>query len=203
MKDDKIFNSIKFLGGANKFEVLPKNDLIEMTFWGRSNVGKSTTINSVFNNKTVARVSRTPGRTQQINLFVLGDNIATIADLPGYGYANVSKTVADNLYQLCYDYLHRRKPSRVFLLIDSRRGIMDIDSDVIEAISILGHRTCLIFTKTDLIDKSALESIKMQANDISGEYLMISNKSKNGISELRKKILDLINGKKNTNRKII
>ncbi len=201
MKDDKVFNSIKFFAGANKFKALPNNNLPEIAFWGRSNVGKSSTINSIFNDKTVARVSKTPGRTQQINLFTLEKNVASIADLPGYGYAKVSKTVADNLYQLCYDYLHERQPSMIFLLIDARRGIMDVDNDVIEAMRVIGHRICLIFTKTDLIEAKEFEALKLQADR--NEYLMISNRSRTGVSEVRKKIIDAINGTKDNNRKAI
>ena len=201
MKDNKVFNSIQFFAGANKFIDLPNNNLPEIAFWGRSNVGKSSTINSIFNNKTVARVSKTPGRTQQINLFILDKNIATIADLPGYGYAKVSKTVADSLHQLCYDYLHERKPSRIFLLIDARRGVMDVDKDVVEAMRFIGHNICFIFTKVDLIEISALEDLKLQKQG--DEYLMISNKSGSGIADVRKKIIDIINGTKNNNRKTI
>lgn len=203
MKNDRIFNSIKFLGGANKFKDLPTSNLPEITFWGRSNVGKSSTINSIFENKTVARVSRTPGRTQQINLFLICDNIATIADLPGYGYAKVSKTTADNLYQLCYDYLHNRKTTQVFLLIDARRGIMDIDFDVIKAMEVLGHQICLLFTKADLVDKQNLKDIEEKALGL--DFLMISNKSRAGIIDLRKKITSVINrnGRKNKNNKAV
>ncbi len=201
MKDNKVFNSIQFLAGANKFIALPSNNLPEIAFWGRSNVGKSSAINSIFNNKTVARVSKTPGRTQQINLFILDNNVATIADLPGYGYAKVSKTVADNLYQLCYDYLHARSPSRIFLLIDARRGIMDVDNDVIDAMRFIGHKICFIFTKIDLIERNALESLKSQAQG--DEYLMISNKSGYGVEDVRKKIIDIINATKDNNRKTI
>jgi GTP-binding protein len=143
MKHDKIFNSIKFIAGANKFEALPDNNLKEIAFWGRSNVGKSSTINSIFNKKDLARVSQNPGRTQQINLFSVGNNDAVIADLPGYGYAKVSKTTADNLYQLCYDYLHNRKTEKVFLLIDSRRGLMDVDNDVINALNVLEQQSLI------------------------------------------------------------
>jgi GTP-binding protein len=201
MQDHKVFNSIKFFGGANKFVDLPKNNLIEVAFWGRSNVGKSSTINSIFNNKTVARVSQTPGRTQQINLFTIGDNIATIADLPGYGYAKVSKSVADNLHQLCYDYLHNRSPVITFVLIDARRGFMEVDNDVIEAMDVLGRKVCLVFTKTDLVSENIIAELKQKT--FGRDFLMISNRSKNGITNLRKKIIDAINETKNKSRKSI
>ena len=195
MKNDKIFNTIKFLGGANNFEALPKNNLPEIVFWGRSNVGKSSTINSIFNNNTVARVSSNPGRTQQINLFVIGNNEATVIDLPGYGYAKVSKKVAENLYNLCYNYIHKRQPKIVFLLIDSRRGLMSIDSEVLDALSVLGHNISILLTKTDLVNKNDLVQLE---NDLGGfDHLMISNRSKSGILQLKDNIIDVINERKN------
>lgn len=193
MIDNKIFNTIKFIGGANNFEALPKNNLPEIAFWGRSNVGKSSTINSIFNNNTVARVSSNPGRTQQINLFVIGNNNATVVDLPGYGYAKVSKKIAENLYNLCYNYIHKRRPKIVFLLVDSRRGLMSIDSEVVDALNVIGHRICVLLTKTDLVHKNDLIQLE---SDLGGlDHLMISNKSKTGILQLKNKIVEVINGK--------
>ncbi len=190
MTNNKIFNTIKFLGGANNFNALPNNHLPEIAFWGRSNVGKSSTINSIFNNNTVARVSSNPGRTQQINLFVIGNNQATVVDLPGYGYAKVSKKVAENLYNLCYNYIHKRQPKIVFLLIDSRRGLMSIDSEVLNALSVIDHRVCILLTKIDLVHKNDL--IQLESDLGSLDHLMISNKSKTGILQIKDKIIDVI-----------
>lgn len=190
MRNDKIFNTIKFIGGANDFQSLPKNNLPEVAFWGRSNVGKSSTINSIFNNNSVARVSSNPGRTQQINLFTIGNDQSMVADLPGYGYAKVSKKTAETLYNLCYQYIHKRQPKIVFLLIDARRGLMSIDSEVIEALNVIGHRICLILTKVDLVPKNEILQLQHDLGRL--DYLMISNKSKSGILELKEKIIDVI-----------
>ena len=195
MKNDKIFNTIKFIGGANDFISLPQNNLPEIAFWGRSNVGKSSTINSIFNNNSIARVSSNPGRTQQINLFAIGNNQAVIADLPGYGYAKVSKKTAETLYNLCYHYIHRKRSKIVFLLIDSRRGLMSTDSEVIEALNVIGHRICIILTKVDLVSQNDL--IQLQHDLDCLDYLMISNKSKTGIIQLQDKIIDIINEREN------
>lgn len=193
MQNNKIFNTIKFIGGANNFQSLPQNHLPEIAFWGRSNVGKSSTINSIFNNNTLARVSKTPGRTQQINLFSIGNNQAMVADLPGYGYAKVSKKDADNLYKLCYDYIHKRQSKIVFLLIDSRRGLMDADLEVISALNMLGHKVCFLLTKIDLLNKNDL--IQLQG-DLGGlDYITISNKTKMGVTQLKEKIIDVIKSK--------
>ena len=194
-----MFNNIKFLAGANKYQVLPEKSSPEIAFWGRSNVGKSSTINSIFNQKALARTSKTPGRTQQINLFIMGNNLATVVDLPGYGYAKTSKAISENLYQLCYDYLHNRQPAKLFLLIDSRRGIMDIDTAVLEAIQVLNHRLCLVFTKSDLVRAEDLKNLTKTAIDNNLQYLIVSNRVKHGIIETRKVIVDTINGSQNKN----
>jgi GTP-binding protein len=195
MTNNKIFNTIKFIGGANDFMSLPQNNLPEVAFWGRSNVGKSSTINSIFNNNSVARVSSNPGRTQQINLFVIGNEQAVVVDLPGYGYAKVSKKIAATLYNLCYNYIHKSRPKIVFLLIDSRRGLMNTDSEVIEALNVIGHRMCIILTKVDLVSQDMLMQLQQDLGGL--DYLMISNKSKTGITQLKDKIIDIINEREN------
>jgi GTP-binding protein len=189
--NNKIFNTIKFLAGANNFEALPQINLPEIAFWGRSNVGKSSTINSIFNNNSAARVSKKPGSTQQINLFLIGQNQAVLADLPGYGYAKVSKKNADNLYKLCYDYIYKRQSKIIFVLIDSRRGLMDIDLEAINALNSLGHSMCLLLTKIDLVTKERILQLKSELEGL--DYIMISNSSKVGIAEVQHKIKNIIN----------
>lgn len=201
MITDKIFHTIKFIGGANKFEALPICNLPEIVFWGRSNVGKSSTINSIFNHKNLARVSQNPGRTQQINLFMLGKNEAVVADLPGYGYANVSKVISENLYQLCYDYINTRQFLRMFLLIDSRRGLMMADLDVLTALQSLGHKVSFILTKSDLVDNNRIATLKEELKQFNVESFTMSNKTKNGALELRNKIINILNASKNRSKK--
>ncbi len=205
-KPINIFNDVKFLFGANKYTDLPNNDnRVEFAFWGRSNVGKSSTINSIANNSSIARISQKPGCTRQINIFAMGDGQTTLADLPGYGYAAVSKTIASNLYQLCYDYLCKRHIAVIFLLIDARRGIMQSDAEVIDAIKDLNHNICVIFTKIDKLKTNYIDVLKNNVITLSKRwinitainamrsknfhYAFISNKEKQGIDRIRERMI--------------
>ena len=121
---------IKFVGSFETVKSLPNTQFAEFAFIGRSNVGKSSLINAVLG-APVARTSNTPGRTQSLNLFNLDDRVM-IVDLPGYGYAKVSKADAMRWLNRLEDYLlNRRQLKRLFILIDSRIGVRDSDLDLI------------------------------------------------------------------------
>ncbi|HEY4264894.1 MAG TPA: ribosome biogenesis GTP-binding protein YihA/YsxC, partial [Micropepsaceae bacterium] len=110
-----------FLQGAANLDGIPATDLPEVAFVGRSNVGKSSLVNALTGRKTLARVSNTPGRTREINFFRLGGRLI-LADLPGYGYARVSRTDSERWTELIFAYLRGRAHlRRAVLLIDSRR----------------------------------------------------------------------------------
>src|SRR5215813_2917072 len=119
-----------FVRGAALIDDVPKSRLPEIAFCGRSNVGKSSLVNALTGRSTLARVSNTPGRTREINFFTLGGRLM-LADLPGYGYARVSKTESAKWTELIFAYLSGR-PSlrRVVLLIDSRRAPLPQDVEV-------------------------------------------------------------------------
>ncbi len=139
---------IKFVGSFETVQSLPKIQFPEYAFIGRSNVGKSSLINAIVG-APIARTSKTPGRTQSINLFNVGDRIM-IADLPGYGYACVSKTDQIRWAARLADYLETRgNLRRLFILIDSRVGIKDSDKEVIGFCDAHGISYQIIMTKKD------------------------------------------------------
>ena len=146
----KLFaGSCDFIWGATDTENLPPAKLPEVAFVGRSNAGKSSLVNALTGRKTLARVSHTPGRTRQINFFDLGGRIV-LADLPGYGYARASKSLADEWQALIFAYLRGRAAlKRVILLIDSRRGAMDIDQQAMKLLDQAAVSYVPVLTKID------------------------------------------------------
>lgn len=139
---------IKFVGSFETVESLPKTQFAEYAFVGRSNVGKSSLINAVLG-EAVARTSNTPGRTQSLNLFNVDDKVM-IVDLPGYGYAKVSKEQAMRWLQRLENYLmNRRQLTRLFILIDSRIGVRDSDLDLMDFCDANGIVYQIIYTKKD------------------------------------------------------
>ena len=148
-----------FVSGAASYDGLPDAALPEIAFVGRSNVGKSSLINSLTGRKTLARTSNTPGRTQQINFFRLQD-VLMLADLPGYGYAKASKTEIRRWTRLIFDYL-RGRPSlrRVCLLIDARHGLKDNDIEVMEDLDEAAVSYQVILTKCDKVKPGTLERL--------------------------------------------
>jgi len=136
---------------------LPESALPEIAFAGRSNVGKSSLLNALTNRKTLAKTSNTPGRTQQLNYFNLGEKLY-IVDMPGYGYAKVSKEQRDEWTRLIFDYLRGRPTLRcVFILIDSRHGLKDSDIMLMEMLDEAAVTYRVILTKTDKIKAGELE----------------------------------------------
>lgn len=138
-----------FIWGATSIDNLPPATLPEIAFVGRSNAGKSSLLNALTGRKTLARVSHTPGRTRQINFFNLGDKIV-LADLPGYGYAKASKSLADEWQSLIFEYLRgRQNLRRVSVLIDARRGMMDTDQQAMTLLDQAAVSYIPVLTKLD------------------------------------------------------
>jgi GTP-binding protein len=138
-----------FVWGASRIDNLPPQAQREVAFVGRSNVGKSSLINALTGRKTVARVSQTPGRTKQINFFNLSGKLMLV-DLPGYGYARASKTLAMEWQSLAFTYMSGRASlARVLMLIDARRGIMASDLSVMELLDRAAVSYELVLTKID------------------------------------------------------
>jgi len=188
-----------FVAGADKMEILPAPTLPEIAFAGRSNVGKSSLINALLNRKTLARISHTPGRTQQLNFFLLGKHFY-IVDMPGYGYAAVSKDKIKAWSHLIHDYLRGRVPlKRVFLLIDSRHGFKPSDLVVMTELDKAAVSYQIVLTKSDKSTGPQLESLLTSVNDVLKKHpaayptpLLTSSLTKEGLDPLRKTIAELI-----------
>ena len=144
---------------------LPQHKKLEMAFWGRSNVGKSSLLNVLWNRKSMARISAQPGKTQTINYYNVND-LCYMVDLPGYGYAKVSKELAAKWMKMIDGYLHQSKVLRlVFLLVDIRHKPNQNDIQMYEWCVNYGFNPIIIATKSDKIKRSQLQKQIKQIKD--------------------------------------
>jgi GTP-binding protein len=147
-----------FMMGAVKMDGMPTADFPEVAFAGRSNVGKSSLINGLVNQNHLARASNSPGRTREVNFFVLAEKLRLV-DLPGYGFARVSKTVADKFQDLGRAYLRGRvNLKRVYLLIDARHGLKSVDTEALDALDVAAVSYQIVLTKADKIKQAELDA---------------------------------------------
>ena len=145
-----------FIAGAGSAESLPKMQGVEVAFAGRSNVGKSSLINALTNRKALARVSDTPGRTQQLNFFQGGMNLRLV-DLPGYGYAKAGRAKAEAWTEIAQAYLAgRANLARVFVLIDARHGLKDSDGGTFDLLDQAAVSYAVVLTKSDQLKAAEL-----------------------------------------------
>ena len=185
-------HTARFLTTAPKLEFLPAVEVPEIAFVGRSNAGKSTCINTLTQQKRLAFASKTPGRTQSINLFSLGKQGITdaiLADLPGYGYAAVPKQDKLRWQQVMANYLITRENLKgVVLMCDPRHGVTELDEILLEVIRPRveqGLKFLLLLTKADKLNRSeqakALSIARLQAGG--GEVKLFSALKKQGVEE--------------------
>ncbi len=182
----------KFLRPIRTMEDLPPTKAPEIAFAGRSNVGKSSLINALTNRRTLARVSNTPGRTREINLFDLGGKL-TIADLPGYGFARVSKSVSAEWRRLIVAYLQgRQQLQRVVLLVDARHGAQPNDREMMTMLDGVAASFIVVLTKTDKLNATeraqAINDVEAVAREhvaAHPEFFATSSETGMGIPELR------------------
>ena len=153
---------VSFLMGAVAMDGLPPTDLPEVAFAGRSNVGKSSLINAVTGRLHLARASTAPGRTREINFFVADDTLRLV-DLPGYGFAKVSRGEKNKFQNLGRAYL-RGRPNlkRAYLLIDSRHGLKDVDLKAMEAFDLAAVSYQIVLTKADKLRGRDLEQVQAE-----------------------------------------
>jgi GTP-binding protein len=166
-------HTARFLTTASQLIHLPTTELPEIAFVGRSNAGKSTAINTLAQQKRLAFASKTPGRTQHINLFELGPKDAAdalFADLPGYGYAAVNKSAKQRWQKVMADYLAvRRSLSGVVLMVDSRLGLTDLDRQLLEfvaaRVSTGEIKLLVLLTKSDKLNRKEADAILRDTTD--------------------------------------
>ncbi len=149
---------VDFVKGVVAMSGLPAADRLELCFAGRSNVGKSSLINALTGRKSLARASNTPGRTQEINFFALGDT-RYLVDLPGYGYAEAPVAVVAKWQALLRAYLSGRQTlRRAFVLIDTRHGVKDVDQEILTLMDRSALAFQVVLTKADKVSKAEREA---------------------------------------------
>ena len=192
-----VFKS-EFISSSPNVKSCPCEFIPEYPFIGRSNVGKSSLINSICQKKKIAKTSGKPGKTRLINHFKI-NNSWYLTDLPGYGYANLSKALKKNIDKIIEDYfLYRKQIRLIFLIIDIRHDPLEIDLTFISWLISHGKRFTLIFSKCDKLKNEEVQAqnyitkIKKKFNE-TPKYFITSSKKKVGIKE----ILTHINGHNN------
>lgn len=197
----KLFaGTTDFVKGVVAMSGLPADDRIEVCFAGRSNVGKSTLINALTGRKALARASNTPGRTQEINFFTMGDDSHYLVDLPGYGYANAPVAVVEKWQRLLKQYLSGRQSlRRAFVLIDARHGVKAVDQEIMTLLDKSAVTFQVVLTKADKVKAAEREKVLTQVRSkLSNhpaafpELVLTSSEKGDGIATLRAIIAGLI-----------
>lgn len=192
---------ITFLKSAPTLEFLPDMAVNEVAFAGRSNVGKSSLLNALTNRNNLARTSNTPGRTQELNFFEVGDPLRfRLVDMPGYGYAKAPKDVVRKWKFLVNDYLRGRAAlKRALVLIDSRHGIKEVDTDMLDMLDGAAVSYRIILTKADKIKASELAAVTQATAEAirkrpaaHPDIIATSAEKGMGLPELRAAVLEAV-----------
>ncbi len=196
----KLFaGPIEFLKSAPGLQFLPDPTVPEIAFAGRSNVGKSSLLNALTNRHKLARTSNTPGRTQELNFFDVGQPIVLrLVDMPGYGFAEAPKDMVKRWRFLINDFLRGRQVlKRALVLVDSRHGLKDVDRDVMSMLDAAAVSYHIVLTKGDKIKPSKLEATFEATRLEAAKYpaahptlFATSSETGAGIAELRTTVLE-------------
>jgi len=171
--DKPLFYRVEFLKSITNLDQRPEKDLPEISFIGRSNVGKSSLLNAIWNKKNMAKISSTPGKTRLINYFLVNDFFYFV-DLPGYGYAKLPKKISNTWAKMIEDYLLNSERLRLIcLLVDSRHKLVENDSQMIEWLKFNNLPYIIILTKTDKLPKSKLNPQIKYYRDLNPDHHVI------------------------------
>lgn len=196
----KLFaGPVEFLKSAPDLKFLPESTVPEIALAGRSNVGKSSLLNALTYRKGLARTSNTPGRTQELNFFDLGNPLRMrLVDMPGYGFAEAPKDLVKRWRRLVNDYLRGRAAlKRALVLIDSRHGLKDVDREVMKMLDDAAVSYHLVLTKADKVKPTALAETVEKTTEKARTHpaahptiFTTSSETGSGIAELRTAILE-------------
>ena len=196
----KLFSGpVSFLKSAPELKFLPGPAAPEIAFAGRSNVGKSSLLNRLTNRGSLARTSNTPGRTQELNFFEVGEPTQfRLVDMPGYGFAKAPKDVAKKWRFLINDYLRGRQVlKRALVLIDSRHGVKEIDREIMKMLDDAAVSYRLVLTKADKIKATELTAVQAATEDEARkrpaahpEVIATSSEKGLGMDRLRAAVLE-------------
>jgi GTP-binding protein len=198
----KIFaGPVAFLKSAPALEHLPDPVVPEVAFAGRSNVGKSSLLNKLTNRNSLARTSNTPGRTQELNFFDVGEPLAfRLVDMPGYGFAKAPKDVVRKWRYLVNDFLRGRQAlKRALVLIDARHGIKDVDREIMDMLDKAAVSYRLVLTKADKIKPTELDKVAAETAEEARkrpaahpDILSTSSETGLGMPELRAAVIEAL-----------
>ena len=196
MNSQNIFSNTRFLLSGFSLKDLPEDRGIEIAFCGRSNSGKSSVLNALARNKKLAKTSKTPGRTQAINIFCLDDQkMRRIADLPGYGFAKVSKKTRKEWARFINDYLTFRKSLRgLVVIMDIRHPFKESDLTLIDWCSETNTPLLIVLNKSDKLSKSKVirevekANLMLKQMNLKGQALGFSSTKTTGIEKLDEKL---------------
>lgn len=188
----------EFILGAHNSSQFPDTQYPEFAFIGASNVGKSSLVNALTAQK-VAIVSNTPGRTRQLNFFLLSEKVM-IVDMPGYGFAKAADKHIANWQRTSFEYFAKRKQlKRVFLLIDPIKGLKKSDHDMANIFNSVGIIFQVVFTKIDKIDEKKLENIQQKIREetklwaaLYPKFILTSSKRDQGFGDIKSEIVEVL-----------
>ena len=189
-----LFKNTEFVFGVTEYKNLPKDEGIEIMLAGRSNAGKSSALNALTENLKLARISKTPGRTTEINFFKVDENI-NLLDLPGYGYAKSSKAKRKDWGPLLSEYFQNRNAlALVIIFMDIRHPLKEKDKEMINLCKNFEVPFLPVLTKSDKLTRNKVnKTISSVNNEILGvSAIAVSSKDMSGFDKLHKQILEFI-----------